>query len=118
MADAALFIGWGNAIAGREQKALQVFGEAIQYDERLQQQGEIESFEAFLLEPHGGDLSGFLLIRGDAEKLSRLRVDPEFVRLNGRAQLVVQNFGVVAAWTGQELQRLFQEFGQDAAELA
>jgi hypothetical protein len=31
---------------------------------------------------------------------------------------VVQNFGVVAAWTGQELQRLFQEFGQDAAELA
>ena len=57
-ANAALFIGWGQAIPGREQKALQVFNEGIQYWSKLQQQGMIESFEPFLLEPHGGDLAG------------------------------------------------------------
>jgi hypothetical protein len=31
MADGVLFIGRGLAVAGREQKAVQVFGEAVQY---------------------------------------------------------------------------------------
>ena len=43
MANTALVIGWGPAVQGHEQKALQVFGEAIQYYTRLQQQGQIDS---------------------------------------------------------------------------
>ena len=43
MANAMLVSGWGPAVQGREQKALQVFSEAIQYDTRLQQQGQIDS---------------------------------------------------------------------------
>jgi hypothetical protein len=65
MANATLVIGWGPAVQGREQKALQVFSEAIQYYTRLQQQGQIDSFEPVALEPHGGDLNGFLLVGGD-----------------------------------------------------
>ncbi len=38
MATGALVIGWGPAVRGREQKALQVFNEAIQYYTQLQQQ--------------------------------------------------------------------------------
>ena len=74
MATGALVIGWGPAVRGREQKALQVFNEAIQYYTRLQQQGTIESFEPVALEPHGGDLEGFLLIRGDRVDLDDLAV--------------------------------------------
>ena len=43
------------------------------YYTKLQERGEIESFEAVLLEPHGGELGGFLLLRGEAEKLDRVR---------------------------------------------
>ena len=118
MAAGALFVGWGPAVTGREQKALQVFNEAVAYYGRLQQAGTISGFEPFLLQPHGGDLGGFLLLRGDLEALARLLVEEEFVRLNGRAQLVVTNFGVVLAHTGEDLQRLFAEFGRNAAELA
>jgi|SRR5919199_6241330 hypothetical protein len=118
MAKGALFIGWGDAVRGREQKALQVFQEALDYYGRLQQHGEIESFEPVALEPHGGDLAGFFLIRGDAEKLARLRTSEEFMRLTTRAQLVVERFGVTAAVYGQELQSLFADFGKHAAELA
>ena len=118
MASGVRFIGWGNAVRGREQQALQVFNEAMQYYGRLQQQGEIDSFEPFALEPHGGDLAGFLLVRGDPDKLSRLRTSEEFVRLNTRAGLVVDRFGVVSAFAGEDLNRLFADFGQQATELA
>src|SRR5437764_15379292 len=105
MANGALVIGWGSVIPGREQKSLQVFNEAIQYYTRLQQQGTIESFEPVALEPHGGDLAGFLLIRGDREKLNALHTSDEFIRLYRRSALIVDNMGVITAFIGEELQR-------------
>lgn len=118
MANGALFIGWGPDIPGREQKALQVFDEAIQFYTRMQQQGQIASFEAVALEPHGGDLHGFLLVRGDLDKLAHLRTNDEFTRLNTRGQLVVQNLGVIGAYVGEELAAFFANFQKQSAELA
>jgi hypothetical protein len=117
MAKGVLFIGWGPAVRGRERKALQVFQEAVQYWQALQQSGQIDSFEPVALEPHGGDLDGFALIKGDADKLALLRVDQEFVNLNTRAQMVVENFGVVGGVYGAELQALFADFEKVAGEL-
>ena len=52
MADAALFLGWGEGIPGREAKGLEVFAETLQYYGRLQEEGgKIESFEPVLLRP-------------------------------------------------------------------
>src|SRR3972149_2967999 len=73
MADTALFIGYGPTIPGREQRALALFNEVLGYYNRLQERGEIESFEAVLLEPHGGELGGFLLLRGAAAERARAR---------------------------------------------
>ena len=114
----ALFIGWGRSARGREQQALQVFNEALQYFGRLQQQGEIEAFEPVAVEPHGGDLYGFLLLRGDPDKLSRVRASEEFVRIIQRGDLVVEGMGVVTAFVGDDLSRLFGTFQQQASELA
>jgi len=100
MADAALFIGWGDGVRGRERQGLAVFGEAIEYYKRLQDQGEIEAFEPVFLEPHGGDLAGLFLVRGEREKLARLRVSDDFYRLNARAQLIVDSVGVVGGAVG------------------
>ncbi len=117
MAEAVLFIGWGAVIPGREQKSLQVFGEGVAYWQRLQEQGEIESFEAVQLEPHGGELAGFVLMRGERDKLERVRYSDEFLRLNARAGLVVTNFGVVAGFSGEALTRQFATFQEQASEL-
>jgi hypothetical protein len=64
MADGGLFIGWGPAVKGREAKALEVFNEALGYYANLQSTKEIENFEVVMLEAHGGDLHGFILLRG------------------------------------------------------
>ena len=117
MAAAALFIGWGELIPGRELKAVEVFGEAIQYYQRLLQQGQIESFEPVILEPHGGDLLGCLLVRGDQEKLSQVRVSEEFRRLTQRAQLVVSRVGVVGAILGPAIDQFLANAQQAAREL-
>jgi hypothetical protein len=114
----ALFIGWGPAVRGREQKSLAVFQEALEFWGRMQQQGEIDSFEPVQLEPHGGDLNGFCLIKGDADKLARLRMSAEFIALNTRGQMVVENFGVAGAFVGEGLQSLFADFGKQAAEFS
>src|SRR5450759_2190139 len=100
MADSAIFIGWGEGVAGREQSSLTLFNEVLAYYTGLQKRGEIESFEAVLLEPHGGDLDGFMLIRGEAEKLDRVRRSEEFLGYNARAGLALHNLGVVRGWIG------------------
>ncbi len=117
MAGAALFIGWGPVVHTRERKSLQVFNEAIQYYTKLQEQGEVEGFGAYFLEPHGGDLAGFLLLRGERDKLNRLRHSPEFLRLNNRAQAAVENVGVVSAYMGEELNRLLGTYEQEIGDL-
>jgi hypothetical protein len=105
MADAGLFIGWGAVARGREKEAVDLFNEILGYYGRLQEDGEIESFEPVFLEPHGGDLAGFVLIRGDAERLASIRVSEEFTRYTIRAGLVVENFGVVGADLEARLQQ-------------
>ncbi|MDQ6833816.1 MAG: hypothetical protein M3008_10485 [Chloroflexota bacterium] len=117
MADAAIFIGWGAPYPGRERKALEVFGEVMQYYGRLQQEGTIESFEPVALELHGGDLDGFALIRGEREKLARLRASDDFQRLNARAALVVSHFGVVDAHIGTGMQKLYAGFQEQIESL-
>lgn len=110
MANAALFVGYGPVVSGHERQAVQVFSEAVQYYGRLQQQGQIESFEPVFLEPHGGDLSGFFLLRGERDKLNGVRFSEEFLRMTNRANLVVHNMGIVSAFVGEEQNRLFQDY--------
>ena len=105
MADAGLFIGWGEVVRGRESEATELFNETLAYYGRLEEEGTIDSFEPVFLEPHGGDLNGFILVRGDAEKLAALRVSDEFTQFTLRATLIVDGFGVVGADLAERLQR-------------
>lgn len=105
MADAALFIGWGQVTRGREERALQVFNESVEYWGGLQGDGKIEDFEVVLLTPHGGDLQGFALLRGSSDQVGALRADEEFQRRITRADLIVESQGVVDALVGDGIAR-------------
>jgi hypothetical protein len=117
MAGEALFVGWGAVARGREQLALQVFQETIAYYSKLQEEGQIESFEPFLLTPHGGDLAGFLIMRGEQSALDSVRSSPEFLRVISRAGSVVDNVGVVTAYTGEALGQVMALFGEISQDL-
>jgi hypothetical protein len=118
MADSAIFIGWGEPIRGREQVSATVFGEAIELWGRFQADGAIESWEAYFLEPHGGDLNGFFLLKGDREQLAELRVREDMDRIVTRGSMVVSNFGVVGAATGARIEEGMAIYLEAAGELA
>jgi hypothetical protein len=118
MADAGLFIGFGNPVRGRELQAVELFNETIGWYSQLQEDGEIESFEPVFLEPHGGDLGGFILIRGDAEKLAKLRVNDEFTQFTIRAGLYVDSIGVVGADMGGRLQSQMEYYTEQIGAIA
>jgi len=104
MAEAGLFIGWGEPVTGREAKGLAVFAEALSYYGKAEEEGRIESHETAFLGPHGGDLGGFTLVRGSEAQMSALRIEDEFERIITRAALVVQNVGVIDAAIGDGVQ--------------
>ncbi len=116
MADAAIFVGFGQAARAREPQALDLLDQGLRYFASLQEQGEIESFEPVVLTPHGGDLRGFVLVRGERAALNRLRRDAEFRRLTARASLVVDNFGVVSAYIGEGLRFQLDVFQSQVEE--
>lgn len=117
MADSALFIGWGPAVRGREQVASAVFGEAVALWTKLQEEGVLEGWEAYFLEPHGGDLEGFFLLHGDRDKLAAARVSEEMDVVVQRAAMVVDRMGVVGAATGARIESSMARFLANAAEL-
>jgi hypothetical protein len=118
MAGEALFLGWGAVVRGREQKALGVFQETIGYYGQLQQEGKIESFEPVLIAPHGGGLAGFVLLRGERSKLDEVRSSEEFERLVTRAASVVDEVGVINAYTGDALGQTMARFQAASEDLA
>lgn len=117
MADSALFIGWGAPVRGREQNAAKVFGEAVELWSKLQSDGTLESWSAYFLEPHGGDLQGFFILHGDRDKLAVARASEAFENVILRADTIIERLGVVAASTGARIESQMGQFLQNAAEL-
>lgn len=117
MADFGVFIGFGFPARGREEGAVKVFQELMQFLAGQAQQGNIEGFEPVFLQPHGGDLGGCVLVRGERSKLDAMVASQEFQRLSVRGESIVEHFGVVNCVMGQELQRQVATFLQDTADL-
>jgi hypothetical protein len=117
MAEAGLFIGWGQVVRGRERKALEVLNESVAYWGGLQGDGKIEDFEVVFLEPHGGDLAGFALLRGSTDQVSALRADEEFQRIVARADLIIERQGVVGAALGEGLARQIELYEESIGSI-
>ena len=118
MADAGLFIGWGQVVRGREDRALDVFNETIELYGQMQADGRIESFEVCLLQPHGGELGGFELIRGSEEQIDALRRAEDFERINTKASLIVDDLGIVDMLIGEGLGRAMAIYQEEVAVVA
>jgi hypothetical protein len=95
-----------------------VFWDAVQLWTRLQEAGTIQSWDAVFLEPHGGDLAGFFLVWGDREAISRVRTSDDLMHFSSRAQLIVENYGVVGAERGTRIEAQMGLFLESSGELA
>jgi hypothetical protein len=79
--------------------------------ERLKSSGQIASFEPVLLATHGGDLNGFIVIKGEQAKLDALRNSDKFLDLITKVAISVDNVGVIPGWSGESLMNQMQRYG-------
>jgi hypothetical protein len=118
MADAALMVSWNGFVRGREPKSFQLFGEIVIYFGGLQQTGMIESFEPVLLDPQRGEPMGFVLIRGEAQKLAQLRASDDFQRLLMKVSLIVEGLSLQTGKVGAGIAATIGMFQQALQDLS
>lgn len=109
MANDVVLIGWNRAVVGRELEAAELFGHSIGFYEAQKRAGNLASYEAFFLDPHGGDMNGFILLRGDRGKLDGLLASDEFNAITTKAIVHLEGVGVIRGITGELVQ---QRMGQ------
>ena len=101
MSSNVVFFAWNRSVPGREQVSGAHFSEFVQYLAGLQQKGAIKSFDTVFLNPHGGDMNGFFLIRGESAQLDALLSTTEWVTHITQAALHLLGAGVVRGVTGE-----------------
>jgi hypothetical protein len=101
MAERVVLVRFGNPVPGREAAAAAVAQQSRVAWDKLLADGVIEGYLPVLLDPHGSDLTGFILGWGDAEKLARLPLNPEWQQLSLAASSTMQRFGIVGGTTGE-----------------
>jgi len=93
------------------------YEETIIDPDGLKQSGEVENLEVAILEVHGGDLGGFILLRGDQEQLGRVRASAEFQHRVLRGGFAVEHVGVISALLDGEAARFVGESNSITADL-
>jgi hypothetical protein len=112
MANRILFLGWNRLVAGREQQGMDLFSKSIEAYTKWQNEGTRESFEPVFLSAHGGDLNGFIMLKGEADKLNELREDEEFIDMVIQAEYCLEGFGVVPGYIGEDLMGMFARWSK------
>lgn len=100
MAKAALVGGWTDTKQGREKLAGELFGTTMAQFAARVEDGTFESFEPVILHRHGGDLNGFVIIRGDQEKLDAWQRTDEYLDWVTSSIHCLSGFGVIGAYVG------------------
>ena len=108
MSSNCVLLGWNRAVPGREMLSAQHFQEFSEYLGTQQRNGAITSFDAVFLDPHGGDMNGFILIRGEPQKLQALLAGDDWLKHQIRGLQNMMGFGVIRGGTGTEVPRRMQ----------
>jgi hypothetical protein len=105
MSSNVIFFGWNRSVPGRERMSAEHFQAFGEYLGAQQRKGAIDSFEPVFLDPHGGELNGFFLIRGDSAKLDSLMASDEWTTHTIRALVHLDKAGAVRGAAGDLIQQ-------------
>lgn len=106
MATACLLIGWNRPYPGQQKEAMGALMESRAQIQKWQKDGWFESYELIGLTPHGGDLNGFMLLKGERAKLDELRRTDEFEGFSMRLGSHLDRYGVVPGVTEAGLDKV------------
>jgi hypothetical protein len=92
MGDYAHVTAYGAVRVGREKQAMGVWADAIDFYEKAQANGLIESYEIKIFQPSGGALpTGMICLWGNEDQIDALARNEDRLALQIRAGLVVED---------------------------
>ena len=97
MGSNVMLFGWNRSVPGTALRGVR------EVPWRLAAEGCDSDFRCRVPRPHGGDLNGFFLIKGDSAKLDALVSTTEWITHITRAALHLDGSGVVRGVTGDEI---------------
>ncbi len=100
MASNVIFFGWNKALVGREKLSDKHFKDFNKYLAGLQKARKIEGYDIVFLDPHGGDLNGFFLIRGKGPDLDAVMAGEEWGKHMIRAITHLDGAGAIRGTVG------------------
>lgn len=108
-ATACLMMGWNRPYPGQHKEAFAFLtNEARKSVQKWQKEGWCESYELIGLTAHGGDMNGFILLKGERAKLDELRRSDEFERFSMRMGTMMDRWGVVPGVTEAGIDKVME----------
>lgn len=100
MPTGAILIKWGATVPGREMKALEVFGRALEISEKDLKAGRIHGHKEYFARV--GETGGFQIIEGELSSLFALLDDEEHKKLLVACGTITQDFSVTVYEGGSD----------------
>lgn len=110
MGSNVILFGWTRSLPGRETESSTHFDDFVGFMGGLRESGTLSSFDVVFLDPHGGDLNGFFLLRGDPAKLDALVASEDWARHAVRAGLHLEGLGIIRGVTGDAVAERMKTF--------
>jgi hypothetical protein len=108
--ESGVIVRWGKLVPGREEKAIALFTETVEYFGKMLAEGKLTYFEPFFFMT--GDIEnelGFFIFKGPDEWIYKLLADEYFLTLQEKALYSVEHFQVdlltVGDGIGKQLER-------------
>jgi hypothetical protein len=117
MGDYGVAVTWGDAKAGRDQKALELWLDAVTQNEKAVADSRIERWDAVVFEPVGAPPAGAVRFYGTQEQIDEWIRSTDFQETILRGGLLLNNFGYRRFTTGDALADGFARFSQAVAAL-
>ncbi len=117
--DVGYIIKYGKLVPGREDKALELFGETVRFFQQHLAKGAITHFEPFIYA--SGDLAsdlGFFMIKGPEEEVRKIVRSEDFRMLTTKAEFVVDHLREDWILVGEEVTQQVERTAKVAPEYA
>jgi hypothetical protein len=101
MSDYGHVTAYGAIKVGREQLAMGVWGDALEFYEKAQANGLIDSYDLQIFQPTAGALpTGMITLWGSQDQIDQIARNEDRLRLQARASLVVEDLIETRAMRG------------------
>ena len=113
-----VIVKWGKLVPGREEKAVEVFGDAIAYFGELLAAKRLTSFEPYMYQTSDLDSDvGFFIFKGPQQEIFKMFEEDKFLMIREKAFYTVEHLKIDLLTVGEGISSQLERSAKARAEL-